>query len=49
MEKITFTPDRKYKMTADEVQSHLHMKRKGSCYGKDKTKYNRKQKYKNAY
>lgn len=46
---MTFKPDRKYKMTADEVQSHLHMKRKGSFRGKDKTKYNRKQKYKYTY
>lgn len=46
---MTVKPELKYTMTPDEVQNHLHMKRKGSYVGKDKTKYNRKNKHKNRY
>lgn len=44
-EKITVRADRKYKMDKDEVQMLLHLRRKGSYLGKDKTKFSRKQKH----
>lgn len=49
MKKITlhFEAPKKYKMDEDEVQNLLHIRRKGSFKGKDKTKFNRKMKHKN--
>lgn len=47
--KIKVKADRKYKYDKDELQNFLHIKRKGSYVGKDKTKYRRKQKHTKAY
>jgi len=45
--KVTFKPDRKYKIQSeDEMQLFLHMKRKGASMTKNKKAYNRKQKHK---
>lgn len=39
----------KHKMSSEELAIHLHVQRKGGVSFKDKSKYSRKQKYKNNY
>lgn len=41
--------DRKYKMNEDEVQMHLHLKRKGASTTRDNAKYRRKPKHTKHY
>lgn len=42
---LIIKPSRKYKMTDDELQMHLHLIKTGHRQFKDKSKYSRKQKY----
>ena len=44
-EILTFKPNYKYKMDKEELQNHLHAMRTGSAVHKDKSKYNRRDKY----
>ena len=44
-ETLTFKPSYKYKMDKEELQNHLHAMRTGSAVHKDKSKYNRRDKY----
>jgi len=41
--------ERKYKMDADEVRMHLHLKRKGASATRDESKYRRKPKHAKRY
>lgn len=43
---MTFAPDSKYKMDAEELQKHLHLIKTGHRNHGDKTKFNRKEKHK---
>lgn len=45
MSKKLFKPSLKYKMDDDEIQMHLHLKRKGSNLSKNKKKYSRRNKH----
>lgn len=47
--KIVFKPELKYKMDNNELQNHLHLKRKGSYKTKNGKAYIRKNKYSNKY
>lgn len=44
-EKMIFKPSLSYKMSREEVQNLLHMKRKGTTAFKNKKTYSRKEKY----
>lgn len=46
---MKFKPSNKYKMNQDEIQMHLHLKRKGSSTTKNGKAYNRKEKHKICY
>ena len=47
--KITVKPTYKYKMTEEELQNYLHLKRKGASKTKNGKAYNRKNQKKLAY
>lgn len=43
---MKFKPTNKYKMNQEEIQMHLHLKRKGASTTKNGKAYNRKEKHK---
>lgn len=47
--KMTIKIDRKYKMSAEELETHLHIQRKGGVSFKSKKDYKRKSKYVGKY
>lgn len=46
---IVVKPDAKYRITTEEMQSFLHMKRKGASTTKNGKAYKRKEKHHKAY
>lgn len=47
--KLKIKPSLKYKMSREELQSHLNEMRRGASVTKNGRAYSRKQKYKGAY
>ena len=47
--KITITPSRKSKMSQEELENHLHLRRKGASVTKNGKQYKRREKHKKDY